>query len=353
MRNVIALVLLCGTAWAQEPAFEALGQVTVVGGDHVRARERALDDALRQAVEQAVATVLEPPQLVARSSELRLRIYPKARSYVENYRILDEGETSGVFQVHVSATVSTGRLQRDLAAPAPSPMSRKSLRAVVCARGAVERVAREALIARGVEILPAPAPCNEDAAAKAAQSAGAQGALIGTDEVAPEGAIRGTDLVAARSKVTLKVVEPSGHVPSDGSAEKTAYDRTPEAAAEGATRAAAVEASRTLQPALASRWPAATEAVTGGVAVHVSGLQRYADYGALLRALSSLPGVAGVEPSRFARGEIDLMVRTASSAPQLAAGLDRAASGLRLKSTAEGDAALRVEVAAVVAPDGG
>src|SRR5438552_2923841 len=120
MRWVMAFFLIANTARAQEPAFEALGQVTVVSGDRVRARERALDDALRQAVEQAVSTVLEPSQLVARSSELRLRIYPKARAYVDNYRILDEGETSGVFQVHVSAQVATGRLARDLAAPAPS-----------------------------------------------------------------------------------------------------------------------------------------------------------------------------------------------------------------------------------------
>src|SRR5438132_11699290 len=90
MVKAIALLLLCGTARAQEPAFEALGQVTVVGGDRVRARDRALDDALRQAVEQAVATVLDPAQLVARSSELRLHIYPKARGYIDNYRILDE-----------------------------------------------------------------------------------------------------------------------------------------------------------------------------------------------------------------------------------------------------------------------
>ncbi len=72
--------------------FEALGQAPIVAGDRVRARERALDEALRQAVEQATATVLEPAELVARASDLKLRIYPKAKSYVSTYRILDEGE---------------------------------------------------------------------------------------------------------------------------------------------------------------------------------------------------------------------------------------------------------------------
>jgi Flagellar assembly protein T, N-terminal domain len=349
MRNVIALVLVCGTAAAQEPAFEALGQVTVVGGDRVRARERALDDALRQAVEQAVASVLDASQVVARSSELRLRIYPRARTYIDNYRILDEGETSGVFQVHVSATVSTGRLARDLAAPAPSPTASKKLRGVVCGPPPVERVAKDALAARNVEIVPAPAPCTEDSAAKTALSAAAQGALVGSDEVSAEGAIRGTDLVAARAKVTLKLIEPGGRVAGDDHSDQLAYDHTAEAAADGAARAAAVEAARNLQPQLASHWPSAAEAISGGVMVTVTGLKRWADYAGLLRALASLPGVAGVAPRRFARGEVDLVVRTASSASQLAAGLDRAPpSGVRVRAAAEGEGALRVEVAEAV-----
>jgi hypothetical protein len=352
MARAIALLFLSGAVSAQEPAFEALGQVTVVGGDRVRARERALDDALRQAVEQAVASVLDATQVVARSSELRLRIYPKARTYVDNYRILDEGETSGVFQVHVSATVATGRLARDLAAPAPSPTASKKMRGVVCAPAPVERVARETLAARNVEIVSAPGPCNDDAAARTAVSAGAQGALVGSDEVSPEGNIRGTDLVAARAKVTLKLVEPGGHVAGDVSADKLAYDRTAEAAADAAARAAAVEAARGLQAQVAARWPTGAEAVAGGVMVAVSGLKRYADYASLMRALASLPGVAGVAPHRFTRGEVDLLVRTASSASQLAAGLDRAPpSGVRVKATADGESALRVEIAEAV--DGG
>src|ERR1700761_3081977 len=135
----VAIALAVGFALpaaAQEPLFEALGQAPIVAGDRVRARERALDEALRQAVEQATATVLEPSDLVARASDLKLRIYPKAKSYVANYRILDEGEQPpGTFQVHLSASVATGRLARDLSASptnAPAAAARK-LRAVVCA----------------------------------------------------------------------------------------------------------------------------------------------------------------------------------------------------------------------------
>src|SRR5262245_66371871 len=81
-----ATVAVARPAAAQEPLFEALGQAPIVAGDRVRARDRALDEALRSAVEQATATVLEPSDLVARASDLKLRIYPKARNYVANYR---------------------------------------------------------------------------------------------------------------------------------------------------------------------------------------------------------------------------------------------------------------------------
>src|SRR5438067_11585922 len=106
MRAPLIAILVAAPALllAQEPMFEALGQAPVVAGDRVRARDRALDEALRQAVEQATATVLDPGELVARASDLRLRIYPKAKNYVTTYRILDEGEQQpGLFQVHLSA----------------------------------------------------------------------------------------------------------------------------------------------------------------------------------------------------------------------------------------------------------
>src|SRR5690242_18940772 len=96
MRSLEFVLLLLGSGMmADEPTFEALGQAPVVGGDRVRARERALDEALRQAVEQAASTLLDPDALVARASDLRLRIYPRARTYVGSYRVLEEGEQAG------------------------------------------------------------------------------------------------------------------------------------------------------------------------------------------------------------------------------------------------------------------
>ncbi|HZS41869.1 MAG TPA: flagellar assembly protein T N-terminal domain-containing protein [Polyangia bacterium] len=350
----ILAVLTGGIAGAQEPSFEALGQAPIVSGDRVRARERALDEAMRQAVEQAAATLLEPDALVARTSELRLRIYPKARGYVTNYRVLDEGETVGSaapsFQMHISAQVATARLARDLASNGTTtslPPSTARGRAVVCATppgsAAAEQVVRELLAARNVEIAAAPPACSEESAAQAARAAGAQGAVVATVEVTPAGAIRGSDRVAAHAKAHLRLVEPDGRVSGDAEGERDAYDATVEKAGQSAARDAAGDAARGLQSAIVARWP--TGSVQGGVRVRVTGFRRYADYLAVTRALAALPGVAAVEPRRFARGEAELVVRTASPAAQLADGLKRLPPpGLRLTAAAPSPEWLAVEL---------
>jgi len=224
---------------------------------------------------------------------------------------------------------------------------------VVCANSAaIERVAKAALAARSVELAPPPPTCSDEVAARAAQAAGAQGALVGSTETLAEGPIRGTDEVAARAKVKLALVEASGRVSAQGASERTAYARTPAAAAEAAEREAATEATRELQPSLAARWPSG-DVVAGGVTVHVLGALRWSEYASLLRTLSALPGVAAVEPRRFSKKEADLLLRTASTAPQIASALEHAPpSGVRVTAAAEGDA-VRIDVAATPAPDGG
>ena len=364
MRAALIEMLLAAPAGAQEPMFEALGQAPIVAGDRVRARERAMDEALRQAVEQATATVLEPGELVARASDLKLRIYPKAKSYVATYRILDEGEQPpGTFQVHLSAAVATARLARDLSAGTTTTMpTGKKARAVVCASvqgdgvdapAAAEKALREVVLARNVDAMPGPQPCDPPSVANVLRSGSGQAALTADVQVTPGGEIRGTTLVGAGARATVKLVEPDGRVSATGDAERGGYAPTAGDAATAAARAAVVEAARTIDPALSQRWSAGGEAgPSGGVTVRVRGVERWSEYQALARALASLPGVAGVEPRRFVRGEIDLLVRTASAASQLAGHLSRVPPpGMRVGVRAVGDA-VEIDVAGEAAERG-
>jgi hypothetical protein len=368
MRAPLVILLLAAPALvaAQEPMFEALGQAPIVAGDRVRARDRALDEALRQAVEQATATVLEPSELVARASDLKLRIYPKAKTYITTYRILDEGEQPpGTFQVHLSASVMTARLARDLSTSTTStgavgPSARKS-RAVVCANVqgdgvdapvAAEKALREIVVARNVEPMPGPQPCDPPSVASVLKSGTAQAALTADVQVTPGGEIRGTTFVGAGARATVKLVEPDGRVSATGDAERGGYAPSAGDAATAAARAAVVEAARTIDPALAQRWAGGDAGPSGGVTVRVRGVERWAEYQALTRALASLPGVAGVEPRRFVRGEIDLVVHTASAASQLAGHLTRVPpAGIHVGVRAVGDA-VEIDVAGEAAERG-
>jgi hypothetical protein len=132
-------------------------------------------------------------------------------------------------------------------------------------------------------------------------------------------------------------VEPDGRVSAAGDAERGGYAPSAGDAAVAAARAAVVEAARGLEPALAQRW-SSDAGPAGGVSVRVRGVERWAEYLALTRALAALPGVAAVEPRRFVRGQIDLVLRTASAASQLAGHLQRVPpAGLRVGVRATGD----------------
>ena len=280
MRTLVLALLVAAPclAGAQEPMFEALGQAPIVAGDRVRARDRALDEALRQAVEQATATVLEPNELVARASDLKLRIYPKAKNYVSTYRILDEGEVQpGTFQVHLSATVATARLARDLSSPTgvtPTVLGGHKARAVVCASvtgdgadapAAADRALRELVIARNVEAMPGGQPCDAATVAGVLRAGNSQGALTAEVQVTPGGEIRGTTLVGAGARASVKLVEPDGRASAAGDAERAGYAPTAADAATAATRAAVVEAARAIDAAIAQRWPTDGGGPAGGV----------------------------------------------------------------------------------------
>jgi hypothetical protein len=374
---LFAWLVLVGVAAAEEPQFEGLGQAPVVAGDTVRARERALEGAMRQAVEQAAATLYDPETLSKRSSELRLRVLPRARTYVTNYRVLEEGDEGGLFQVHIQAQVATQRILKDLdggAAPSPvgTPPAAK-LRAAVCAnlqvadatpawlrppaddleraRKAVDLALRELFNARDVEPLNVVPTCTVDAAAQSARAAGGQGALVATLEPLAFARVRGSRFLGAEVALKLRLLSADGGVAAESSARGSGYGSELAAGLDKAARAALTEAALPLHAKLAERWSAKSRVAGAAVRVVVAGLARHQDLQALTRVLSTVPGVAAVELRRIARGEIELLARTSSSAALIAQGLARVPqAGLRLTAHPAGDDLLEIQLG--TAPEG-
>ena len=194
------------------------GQAPVVGGNAAGARERALDDALRQAVNQALAMIVDP-QARAAQAKLLKAIEAKARSFVPRYRTLEEGEANGVYTIRLEAEVDEVALRRRIekgtaAAPMPVSPARAGAPGMLVAAGDKG----EASAAFVTNLVAALASANvraragdagETNAANAAQAAARasleQAALV-TSEVTREGMVRGTGRVAVACRANVRLV---------------------------------------------------------------------------------------------------------------------------------------------------
>ena len=98
-----------------------------MGGNAAGARERALDDAIKQAVNQTIAGMLDAPTRAAQAKALKA-IEAKARSFVPRYRTLEEGEANGVLHRSGSRPRSTrsrcaASIERGASPSTPPPVT--------------------------------------------------------------------------------------------------------------------------------------------------------------------------------------------------------------------------------------
>jgi len=113
----LALLLFCwsgGSAGEEVQTITAEGVGVVIGGDRAVARDNAINDALRKAVEQAVGTMVSSETLVQNFQTLNDRIYTQTQGYIQNYKILGESPGPDLHRVTIQAAVAMGDLQKDL-----------------------------------------------------------------------------------------------------------------------------------------------------------------------------------------------------------------------------------------------
>ncbi len=99
-----------GNIWTVET--EGTGLIT--NNDLASARNNAIDDALRNAVEQAVATLLPRQTLDKNSQAIRARIYAKSDQYIHDYKINNERQVQKVYAVNVRSAVFIDSIKDDL-----------------------------------------------------------------------------------------------------------------------------------------------------------------------------------------------------------------------------------------------
>src|SRR4051812_6882606 len=95
---------------------EAQGQAAVLSGDKPAAREKAIEDALRHAVEMAAGAKVSSVTEVQDFQTKMDRVLTHSSAYVKRYEIVKEAMDGEVVQITVRAQISSQALNKDLEA---------------------------------------------------------------------------------------------------------------------------------------------------------------------------------------------------------------------------------------------
>jgi len=117
---MFAPAVLSGSLWAQGTGqggtseIEATGTGAILAGDVALARDRAIDDALRKAVEQALGTYLKSETIVQNFQVVDDNILAWSEGYVRNYQVVSEYKADeNTYKVTLRASVEMSNLQKD------------------------------------------------------------------------------------------------------------------------------------------------------------------------------------------------------------------------------------------------
>ncbi len=113
---IFLLLAFCLPANGADKFVAVEGVAAVIGGNAAAARDKALDDALRRAVEQAVGTFISTDSMTERYRIIHDKILVQSAGYVKNYRILTEKQQDNLYRIKIHAEVGNTALRNDLQA---------------------------------------------------------------------------------------------------------------------------------------------------------------------------------------------------------------------------------------------
>ncbi|MAO84308.1 MAG: hypothetical protein CMH50_10585 [Myxococcales bacterium] len=90
------------------------GMAQIIDGNEPAAKDRALEDAQRQAVEQAMGTMLTSETLMENYQIVSDKVFAKSSGYIRKYSIIDSKPDGKNYKVTIKADVSEGDLANDV-----------------------------------------------------------------------------------------------------------------------------------------------------------------------------------------------------------------------------------------------
>lgn len=282
----LTLVLSPGQAAADQSggSVEVEGYASIMGGRKDLAREAALQNAFRRAVEQVVGVALESKTVVKDSELLNDKIFSKSRGLIKTYRIVGEKVEGDAYRIMVFASVSRYKLEQGLddAGLLLKKLGKPRIAVVVVEQssdggrvpgGVVENhlvasmgkrgyalVDRQAMLAVEHEVVKGQGDYT-DAVVRAAAAGGAEVVIVGQAVARSSSALSGTNLRPVQVTVTCRAVEvDSGELLATVTATQQALHVNPATASNEAFQRAATELTENLQRQMIAAW---TKRLTG------------------------------------------------------------------------------------------
>ena len=282
----LVVLLSAGMAVADQQGgvVEVEGYASIVGGRKDQAREAALQNAFRRAVEQVVGVALESKTVVKDSELLNDKIFSKSHGFIKTYRIVDEKVEGDAYRIMVFASVSRYKLEQGLddAGLLLKKLGKPRIAVVVLEQnsdggqvpgGVVENhiiagmgkrgyalVDRQAMLAVEHEAVRGQGD-HTDAVVRAAAAGGAEVVIVGQATARSASALSGTNLRPIQVTVTCRAVEvDSGELLATVTATQQALHVNPATASNEAFQKAATELTENLQRQMIAAW---TKRLTG------------------------------------------------------------------------------------------
>lgn len=344
----------------------AEGVVAVTGENMAIFREKAIDDALRRAVEQAVGTMISSDTMTNNFQLVHDKILAQTSGYVKSYQIIKEERTGPEYRVTVIADVGRDNLQRTLDALGLLHQLKEKPKVMVLIEekvgglfgttawenvGQAESTIMERLMAAGFNVVdPAQVRANiprdkalrllegdQKAAAAAGIQYGAQVVITGRAFSKNAGAkLLGTQMQSIQATLQARVVRSDdGRVISSRSEQGTKAHIDEMQGGALAIKEASEKLSDTLMNDILGSWKKEVYGRSQEVTLVVSGLVSYRHLTAVKSFLeSNLQGVKAVHQRSFTQGTAELMLdyggKTSFVADELA---NKRFTGFRLEPT--------------------
>jgi len=363
------MVIICGLVFAlsvtplqgqQTEEVTTTGVGAIVGGDQAKARDDALQEARRNAVEKAVGIMVSSETLVKNFQTLEDKIYTQTQGYIQTDSIVSErkSEDGATYEVTIKAIVKTGRIKDDLAAlgllmrrkgkprimivvsesnQQSSPRTGETAASPVPGRAAetemiskfkekgftvVDQTQVEKI--RESQKLRSALEGNAEAAAALGRQFGAEVIIVG-EAMSELGTTEGLGgMVSSRGRAEARAINcDTGEILAVGEKVKPGLDLSQVIAGKKALTSAGGELAGVLIDQILERW--STEVTSGTtVALQVVGLKRYDDLTSFIDCLKTyLRGVQEVNQREFESGVALLDVETTGDAKQLAGELSK------------------------------